>query len=200
MFSTMQITFACAHQVTEVLPSSADFRLVSALFLRTAKGFTVTKIQKIQNSDLLKQFIVVKERMERRGGIGSNEMQLFHGTRSETVDHINMRGFNRSYNRTHVYGKGVYFALDASYSAQDTYSPPDADGAKRMYLARVLAGDTCVGRSNDIEPSLPRPNSASPIDLCDSTIDSQKNPKIFVTYKDNQQYPEYLITFKPSGN
>ncbi len=167
--------------------------------MRTAKGFTITLIQKIFNEDLLQRFIAVKEGMDRRGGIGSNEMMLFHGTRSEIVDHINMRGFNRSYIRTHVYGKGVYFARDASYSAQGTYSLPDDDGAKRMYLARVLVGEACVGKSDDIEPSLPRSNAASPIDLCDSTIDSKKSPSIFVTYKDNQQYPEYLITFKPEG-
>ena len=166
----------------------------------TAKGFIVTLIQRISNEDLLQRFITVKEGMDRRGGIGSNEMQLFHGTRSVIVGHINMRGFNRSYNRTHVYGKGVYFARKASYSAQDTYSPPDSDGVKRVYLARVLVGEACEGRSEDIEPSQPRPNAASPIDLCDSTIDSPKSPSIFVTYKDNQQYPEYLITFKPQGN
>jgi poly [ADP-ribose] polymerase 10/14/15 len=183
--------------VSEISPSSSDYSIVSSIFSRTAKGFTITSIQKIQNEDLLQRFIAVKEGMERRGGIGSNEMQLFHGTRSEIVDRINMHGFNRSYNRTHVYGKGVYFACDASYSAQDAYSPPDAVGAKRVYLARVLVGEVCEGRSDDIEPSLQRPGATSPIDLCDSTIDCQRSPSIFVTYKDYQQYPEYLITFKP---
>lgn len=32
-----------------------------------------------------------------------------------------------------VYGNGVYFARDASYSAQHTYSPPDAKGYRYIY-------------------------------------------------------------------
>jgi poly [ADP-ribose] polymerase 10/14/15 len=184
----------------EVATSSKEYRFISALFLRTAKDFTIIQIQQIRNDDLLHKFTAVKEAMDSRGrGIGSNEMQLFHGTSSKNIDAINMGGLNRSFTTTHVYGKGVYFARDASYSAQDSYSPPDNLGAKRMYLARVLVGDTCAGKSDDIQPSQPRPGAANPFDLCDSTIDSQGSPSIYVTYKDNQQYPEYLIVFKRQG-
>jgi poly [ADP-ribose] polymerase 10/14/15 len=39
----------------------------------------------------------------------------------------------------------MYFAVDASYSIDDTYSCPDSQGNKYMYLARVVVGDFCVG-------------------------------------------------------
>ena len=29
----------------------------------------------------------------------------------------------------------------------------------------------------------------------DSTVDNDQDPKIFVIYKDNQAYPEYIVTF-----
>jgi hypothetical protein len=176
-------------------PSSEEYMFVSSLFFETAKWFRIKHIQQVCNNDLLKQFLAVKESMDKRGGIGSNEMQLFHGTQSKTVPRINNSGFNRSHCRKHRYGKGVYFARDASYAAQDTYSPPDNDGVKHMYLARVLVGEYCVGKSEDIEPSQARTGAASQIDLCDSTTDRSLSPRIFVTYKDNQQYPQYLITF-----
>ena len=43
-------------------------------------------------------------------------------------------GFNRSFagkNAT-VYGRGVYFARDASYSTSQTYSKPDSGGVQHM--------------------------------------------------------------------
>ncbi len=178
--------------------SSQEYNFVSSLFNETVKGFTIILIQQICNDNLLQQFLLVKEAMDKRGGIGSNEKHLFHGTRSETVQRINNSGFNRSHCRTHVYGRGVYFARDASLSANDMYSPADVDGLRRMYLARVLVGETCVGKSEDIEPSQPRSGATSPIDLCDSTTDTKNRPSIFVTYKDNQQYPQFLITFMRS--
>jgi poly [ADP-ribose] polymerase 10/14/15 len=167
------------------------------MFFKTAmlQSFRIILVQEVCNNDLHRQFCLVKETMDKRVGIGSSEKLLFHGTRSETVQRINNSGFNRSYCRTHVYGKGVYFARDASYSAQDTYSPPDTDGVRHMYLARVLVGEYCVGKSEDIEPSQARTGADSPIDLCDSTTDNILSPSIYVTYKDNQQYPQYLIHF-----
>ena len=55
---------------------------------------------------------------------------LFHGTDEGTVPKITSMGFNRSFcgkNAT-LYGKGVYFARDASYSTYPLYSPPDGQG------------------------------------------------------------------------
>ena len=75
----------------------------------------------------------------------AKEKRLFHGTEKATIPKINRNSFNRSFcgkNAT-AYGKGVYFAVDASYSLDDTYSC--SQGNKYMYLARVVVGDFCVG-------------------------------------------------------
>ena len=45
-----------------------------------------------------------------------------------------------------LYGKGVYFAAKASYSARPQYSPADNNGYKYMYLTRVLVGEYTVGK------------------------------------------------------
>jgi hypothetical protein len=42
----------------------------------------------------------------------------------------------------------------------------------------------------------PRSLACSSPQLCDSTVEDEANPSMYITYNDSQQYPEYLITFK----
>ena len=134
--------------------------------------------------------------MEQGSGVpeqSSGEQFLFHGTSPNTVPKINSKSFNRSYcgkNAT-AYGKGVYFARNASYSANPTYSPADGVGIRCMYLARVLVGLSVIGSSSMVEPpQLPGGNGRT----YDSTCDQEAS--IFVVYHDAQAYPEYLIEFQ----
>ena len=79
---------------------------------------------------------------------------LFHGTDEDTVPMICQMGFNRSFcgkNAT-VYGKGVYFARDASYSSSTTYSQPNAQGMQHMFLCRIVIGEYCRGVQNALAP------------------------------------------------
>ena len=92
-----------------------------------------------------------------------------------------------------MYGNGVYFARDASYSTQNKYSPPDATGHRCMYLARVLAGEYTEGRQGMITPP---PKGSDATDVYDTVVDNRTDPTIFVVFYDNQCYPDYLITFK----
>ena len=73
---------------------------------------------------------------------------------------INRNSFNRRYcgkNAT-AYGKGVYFAVGAApWSIRDTYSPPDEQGNKYMYLARVAVGEFCQGDGSMSVLQLPLP-------------------------------------------
>ena len=91
-----------------------------------------------------------------------------------------------------VYGNGVYFARDASYSLR--YSQAGRSGYRYMYVARVLVGTfTIGGRGMKAPPSRNDPNN--PGLLFDSLVDHMGNPSIFVIFLDHQCYPEYLITF-----
>jgi len=89
----------------------------------------------------------------------------------------------------------VYFARDAKYSlgfAVNRERRAVAGGLRYMFLARVLVGQYCVGRSSMIVP--PPKNPSTPEILYESVVDNQGNPSIFVVFCDNQCYPEYLIT------
>lgn len=112
-----------------------------------------------------------------------NELQLFHGTREENITKIAMEGFDPSYNKTSAYGKGTYFAKNASYS--QSYMIPNKDGISFMFLCDVLMGKPCMGRPNiDIDTS-----------LYHSAIDNFNHPTIIVTPFADAAYPRYIIAF-----
>lgn len=118
--------------------------------------------------------MIRKQKMDKAKG--SNELWLFHGTAAT------------------MYGNGVYFAEDASYSAQSKYSPADASGQRYMYLSRVLVGEFTLGKQGLLTPPAKNPNDLT--DTYDSVVNKIPNPKIFVVFYDWQCYPEYLITFR----
>ena len=91
-----------------------------------------------------------------------------------------------------VYGRGVYFAVDASYS--DRYATPDAKGVQRMYLTKVLTGEYTKGQRDDLAPPVKNPQINGHI-LFDSLVDNTAAPTIFVVFGDAQAYPAYLITY-----
>lgn len=93
-----------------------------------------------------------------------------------------------------AYGKGTYFAVNANYSSNDTYSRPDAQGKKHMYYVRVLTGIYTAGNASLIVP--PPKNPQIPTDLYDTVTDNVRTPNLFVVFYDYQAYPEYLITFR----
>ena len=94
-----------------------------------------------------------------------------------------------------AFGRGVYFARDASYSCQQTYSPPDpASGLRYMYYSKVLVGDYTNGNSSMIVA--PNKNSSDPNETYDSVVDNVANPSMYILFQDYEYYTEYLITFK----
>ncbi|KAG7261003.1 hypothetical protein CRUP_032037, partial [Coryphaenoides rupestris] len=119
--------------VVPIQQQTPEYNEVLQLFSSTCKK-TVIKIERIQSASMWKGLQIKKQDMESRNGHQNNEKRLFHGACHTTIKTINEYGFNRSYagkNAT-CFGKGCYFAANASYSAIDTYSKPDAQGQKYM--------------------------------------------------------------------
>ncbi|KAM9335916.1 protein mono-ADP-ribosyltransferase PARP14-like [Symphorus nematophorus] len=178
-------------------PSSAEYRTVKEAFKRTVSK-TVMKIERLQNVHLRRAYEVQKKHIsdKNRQEGGAGEKLLYHGTTQDNCDSIMKTGFNRRFagqNAT-AYGHGTYFAVNASYSAQPTYSKPATDGTQLMFVARVLTGVYTPGQS---DMRVPPPRSVlQPHDRYDSVVDKTHNPNMFVVFHDNQAYPDYLITFK----
>ncbi|XP_015724138.1 protein mono-ADP-ribosyltransferase PARP14 isoform X2 [Coturnix japonica] len=177
--------------------NTKEYKQVEESFLKTSPSLNlkIEKIERVQNPSLWKVYQIKKSQMDEKNGNNNNEKLLFHGTSAESLTFINNYGFNRSYAGMNAaqYGNGTYFAVNASYSAHDTYSRPDGNGKKHMYLARVLVGEYSQGTKGAITPAAKSAGSA--VDLFDSSTDNVNNPSMFIIFNDIQAYPEYLITF-----
>ncbi|NWQ70996.1 PAR14 polymerase, partial [Neopipo cinnamomea] len=182
-------------KIVELRPETREYRDVQERFLQTCQSFRIEKIERVQNPYFWKAYQIKKREMDNKNGNTNNERLLFHGTSKESLTLINNRGFDRSYAGMHAanFGNGTYFAVNANYSAHDTYSKPDTNGKKYMYLARVLVGEYSQGKRGSITPE-PK-NASNSIDLYDSSTDNVSQPSMFVIFNDIQAYPEYLITF-----
>ena len=77
--------------------------------------------------------------MERKR-YGHNEKFLYHGTSPDTVEPICAQNFDFRLNGKNAtrFGKGSYFAKNASYS--HSYADKDASGYRYMFIAQVLVG------------------------------------------------------------
>ena len=91
-----------------------------------------------------------------------------------------------------AFGCGVYFAVDSAYSVGYAHQGPS--GYKHMYLAKVLVGEFTKGNSG--LKTAPLKGGGSSTDAFDTVVNDTGNPRIFVTFFDNQCYPEYLIAFQ----
>uniref|UniRef100_A0A672NAS4 Poly [ADP-ribose] polymerase n=1 Tax=Sinocyclocheilus grahami TaxID=75366 RepID=A0A672NAS4_SINGR len=156
----------------------------------------IENVDKLMNKLLHDQYRLKKVSIERSSSEAQVERTLYHGTSETSVKEICIHGFNRSFcgkNAT-VYGQGVYFAVNGSLSVSDTYSPPNADGHKFIFVARVLTGDFTVGKY-DYKTAPLKESSGVPVRY-HSVTDQINSPTLFVIFNDTQAYPQYLITCK----
>ncbi|NWH50351.1 PAR12 polymerase, partial [Fregata magnificens] len=181
------------YKAVEISNTTSEYNKIKQLFLQTMKSYNVLKIQRIQNPSLWKVFQWQKEQMKREnGGKEVNEKLLFHGTKTTFVEAICVHNFDWRIcgsNGTN-YGKGSYFARDASYS--HAYCQP-AVKSNIMFVARVLVGDYVKGNATYVRPP---PKSVNGLRFYDSCVDNELNPSIFVVFEKYQIYPEYLIEYK----
>ncbi|XP_028395842.1 uncharacterized protein LOC114519859 [Dendronephthya gigantea] len=179
-------------QLVDVLPSSNEYQEIFQLFNDSIEGgYSVTKIERIQNPALYRAYMVKKQSMMG----GENEKRLFHGTDVKNVEAINVNNFSRSYSgiNGHTYGNGVYFARDSAYSLRFCDSSDSQDA--QMYIVKVLVGKYSLGKK-DMNAPPSRNDPHNPGLNFDSLVNDTTDPTIFVIFQDHQCYPEYLISFK----
>lgn len=154
--------------------------------VRQSYAREVAKVEHIWNSFLWGHYA-------QNGKSIGNEKMLFHGASSKAIDQICRTGFDRrlagSANGA-AFGRGCYFARDASYAARYM----EKDSGSQMVMAKVLVGECCPGAADMVRPPKLWPTGERTFD---STADRASSPKIIVTYKDWQAYPMYIITFRP---
>ncbi|NXG55286.1 PAR12 polymerase, partial [Hemiprocne comata] len=178
------------YKLIELDISAEEYKKVKVDFQRTMPKTVIKRICRVQNPSLWELYQWYKEQMQKtNGGKAADERFLFHGTSRKYIDAICQQNFDWRICGIHgtVYGRGSYFARDASYS--HNYCKEDFC-TKTMFLARVLVGDFTLGKSSYFRPPLKDQHN-----FYDSCVDSSSNPSIFVIFEKQQIYPEYLIEY-----
>ncbi|UJR16757.1 hypothetical protein I4U23_003657 [Adineta vaga] len=161
-----------------------EYKLIINQFDETMKGkYTkIIQLERIQNERWQMQYLAHWKDFRKRLNENTEKL-LYHGCPESAAKLIIEDCFNRSFagvNGT-LYGVGVYFSSNASYS--HGYTKSNIKGERCMFVARVLVGKTTQGNAH---------MKIRPLGF-DSTTDGNH---IFVTYHDAQAYAEYLITYK----
>ncbi|XP_031138528.1 protein mono-ADP-ribosyltransferase PARP12 [Sander lucioperca] len=180
------------YKLVHLSKSAKEYIMIEQLFKRTMPQGKINSIQRIQNPSLWKVFQWQKDQMKGRiGGKAVNEQYLFHGTDESLIEAICEQNFDWRMCGVHgtAYGKGSYFARDASYS--DRYARVKGTLNKIMFAALVLVGEYTRGRSSYVRP----PSKGNSTTLYDSCVDSESDPSIYVVFEKQQIYPEYLIKY-----
>merc|ERR1712130_657999 len=150
-------------QLVALNTNNDDYQMVYSTFLESA-NFTNSEIEtifiyKVNNKHRDDAYLNKKKQILQllnNDKSKLNEKALYHGTALETIIKILHQGFLRQFTARAAYGKGVYFARDASYSCNVNYSQPDNDEFQHVLLSNVICGEWTVGKSEmKIPPSKP---------------------------------------------
>jgi len=124
---------------------------------------------------------------------------LWHG--SSCVDRIFdicKEGFDRSHAKTCLYGRGCYFAVKGTLADKYACWSKTPDGSEHnlriIMLAAVICGEAALGTNNSY-PAPTKPHSSSG-ERYENTVDNVQNPSMFVTYKDFQALPAYIVILR----
>ena len=186
-------------ELQAVTPDSIEWNGVLSHMKKTMPSINLVKVERVQNRALWDKYSLEMAHMkERNGDSGVNEKLLFHGTSKtdpkvivESVKGIDFRYSNQD--RNLLWGKGAYFAVNASYS--DNYGHRIGKD-KQMLLVRVLTGNSCRYECHDSSltkpPSLPHRNHM----LYDTVNGHTNGSLVYVVYDHDRAYPAYLITYR----
>ncbi|MDR3547318.1 MAG: hypothetical protein P4M11_03410, partial [Candidatus Pacebacteria bacterium] len=182
------------------LPSSSpEYDSVKAEFDKTMAGkYSTLAITKLTNSMLMKKFANTKSFIQSLYGTAKpTVMSLFHGTRGTDPSAIYngyYEGFDMQYARDGLWGKGMYFAVNASYS--DDYAHKEGE-MSHMLMANVIIGNAFdYGDKTDDSLKHPPLLPGDKVKRYDSTKGVTGGSDVYIIYEGSQAYPTYLLSYK----
>ncbi|XP_016101155.1 uncharacterized protein [Sinocyclocheilus grahami] len=179
-------------QRVRLWPSHRDYVRVHERFSQTLRGFTVRRIERVQNRELWEDFMLKKERMKTTNKQEKfGDRLLFHATESSLVEAACLRNVDFETSDTAAYGQGIYLSKDARYWIERE----DGCATRLMFACRVLVGYYTRGAARFRHPPAKNTDGS----LYDSCVDNPRDPSVFVVFDRCQIYPEFLITFEESN-
>ena len=175
--------------------SPSEWVKVVSVVKKTMKEAKIVKIERIQNKYLYHKYALCKRRMHEKNDGQVNEKWLFHGSRgvSPEIIYKSEHGFDFRYSGDSSYwGKGAYFAVNASYSG-GSYAFQSSERHRKMLIAFVLTGDSIRMERDSTLFAPPKKEDGNSYDSVNGvTCGSQ----VYIVYDHDKSYPAYLITFQ----
>ena len=179
---------------------SDEYSRIQGEFNLTLPTREVKKIFRIQNKLLWDSYRKCSETMLNvNDGIIKEEL-LFHGTRNNDPKLIyeDENGFDMRHSRNGMWGRGNYFAKNASYS--DGFAYMDS-GLRKLLAAWVLTG---IPHDSPPDGSLTMPPQRTRNDTKDAKVKCRYDcvtgmtggTRVYITYDNIHAYPAYLIVYK----
>lgn len=214
---------ATSHNaVVDVDSTSAEFHSVAAKFAKDLPDAAVSRVQRVENVLLYKAYQgnarILHERYSVNGQrlYGDEELtkELWHGTSLTAPEVVVLSSYGTE--RCHsndkcMWGQGNYFSTTATYVNNGYAHSLPAEGLKQMVLFEVMVGLSC---NTDSDRSIKKPppvpadhdvmrlfGSAAPPNLSyDSVTGVTMGTRVYITYSTGvaQQYPRYIVTYKPA--
>jgi hypothetical protein len=132
-----------------------EYDMVVAQLVRTLGDAEVVQVERVQASTRRELTNVVLNEALRTAPENPGVRWLWHGAnKAEALDSIVNNGFDPMLSGTRtgeLFGRGIYFARDASYS--NTYASPGPSVAsrqtKQLLLVGVVVGRTCLHTADE---------------------------------------------------
>eukprot|EP01083_Nonionella_stella_P017251 48225_1 len=138
--------------------------------MQTVNQFHVTRIDRVQNSRLYREYYKHCKRMILKREISVNEMSVWHGTRTTDPSMVwKNSGFDVRFANV---GGCIWFAVQNNYS-MGGYQFRTQNGQNQVFLAYVAGGDY-------------------------ESVKFIRNGQILNVYKNQSMYPAYLLTYQGS--
>ena len=189
-------------QVFQLQQGTLEWKKVIAIFQKTMPNNTIVQIIRIQNKWLWEKYVFQKKRLKVKNNGMINELELFHGTRSNDpkVLYANEDGFDMRYSAQGMWGQANYFAVNASYSHNYAHTTPD--GAREMFLVKVLTGDSFNSPPNKSlrKPPMKALGASGEVSFSQVQYDTvtgvTNGSQVYMTYDNDKAYPAYLIKYR----
>ena len=175
--------------------NSEEYDAIANYFFNTLPH-NIIRIDRIQNKLLWRKYADCSKRMHEYNGGKVNPLKLFHGTRTNKPEAIyeGDASFDMRYSNNGLWGRGNYFAVNASYS--HGYSHRCGGKTHQMLVAFVLTGYSYHSHSHRFQQPPVRDTVQGISVRYDSVCGNTGGSKVYITYDNDKAYPAYLITYE----
>ena len=191
--------------LVEVEPTDDQFWNVTERLQETMKDAHIAKLWRIQNGALWSYYSFHKDRLASHG-VDTNERSVWHGTSAldpSVIYEDRQDGFMMQYSHTGMWGRGIYFAKNSSYSTCYAYKPEHSSisadrpkgnvGEREMFLTKLLCG-------NEVDLGSDRSLMCPPLDRktgyrYNSVTGNTGGSQVWIVYENGRAYPDYLVRY-----